>query len=128
MITINKQLGIYMNHEEAHLIDILDNGANKTIVSNFTHEVKEDTIKKNENLMHHKEQHQQSEYYKKIADVVKHYQDILLFGPTEAKAEFHNTIKENHLFSKIKITTKSTDKMPLKEQINYAKEYFHNSL
>jgi stalled ribosome rescue protein Dom34 len=42
--------------------------------------------------MHQKEQHEQSDYYKKIGEAIKNYQEVLLFGPTNAKTELLNLL------------------------------------
>jgi len=114
-----------MDHSNADLIEF--NTATlqtKTIDSKFTHEVKESTLSKSEQLMHNKEQHQQSEYYKKLGEVIKNYDEVILFGPTEAKTELLNVLKADHLFSKIHIEVKNTDKMTENQQHAFVKEYF----
>ncbi len=124
MIT-SKKIGIRMDHSNADLIEF--NTATlqtKTIDSKFTHEVKESTLSKSEQLMHNKEQHQQSEYYKKLGEVIKNYDEVILFGPTEAKTELLNVLKADHLFSKIHIEVKNTDKMTENQQHAFVKEYF----
>ena len=50
-----------MDHSSAHLMEFTDTIETKTIDSKFTHEAKEQSLDKSENLMHNKEQHQQSE-------------------------------------------------------------------
>lgn len=120
-----KNLGIWMDHAQAHLIPFSKDGnERKTIESKFTTEVKEDTISKSEHIMHNKEQHQQAEYYKAIAEEIRHYDHVILFGPTNAKAELHNTIKSNHLFSNIKIEVEAADKMNENEQHQFVSNYF----
>jgi stalled ribosome rescue protein Dom34 len=81
-----------------------------SIVSEFTHEEKELSLRKNENLMHNKEQ-QQSSYYKKLGSAIKNSQEVVLFGPTSAKNELLNLLKADHLFENIKIEVKHSDKM-----------------
>jgi stalled ribosome rescue protein Dom34 len=124
-----KNLGIWMDHSTAHLIELTTEPIKiKTILSNFTHEVKESTLSKNENLMHNKEQHQQSGFYKKLMDEIKNYEHIVLFGPTEAKSELHNLINADHNFAKIKIVVKPADKMTDNQQKAFVIEYFANHL
>ncbi len=56
--------------------------------------------------MHNKEQQQQSEYYKTLGETIKNYDDVLLFGPTNAKVELLNILKADISFSiKLKIET-----------------------
>ena len=96
----------------------------KTIESKFTHQAKEQSLSKSENLMHNKEQHQQSEYYKKLGEAIKNYEAVILFGPTEAKVELFNTLKADHHFEKIKIEIKQTDKMTENQQHAFIRKYF----
>jgi hypothetical protein len=124
-MTTAKSLGIWMDHSSAHLMEFTtDPIETKTIASKFTHEAKENSLGKSEILMHNKEQHQQSEYYKKLGESIKNYDEVILFGPTDAKVELFNLLKADHLFSKIKIEIKSTDKMTENQQHAFVKEHF----
>jgi hypothetical protein len=118
-------LGIWMDHSNAHLMEFSpDTIETKTIVSEFTHQQKEHSLGKSENLMHNKEQYKQSEYYKKLGEVIKNYEDVVLFGPTEAKVELLNILKADHHFEKIKIETRHADKMTENQQHAFVKNYF----
>lgn len=120
-----KYLGIWMDHANAHLIEFATGSSeNKTISSKFTHQAKEDSLQKGEYQMHSREQHQQLEYYNDLADIIKNYNHVLLFGPTDAKTELNNILKENHLFEKITIDLKQTDKMTDNQQHAFVKTHF----
>jgi nitrogenase subunit NifH len=124
-MAIAKKLGIWMDHASAHIMEFTSNPIEtKIITSEFTHEEKEYSLSKNENLMHNKEQHQQAEYYKKIGETIKDYGEVILFGPTNAKSELLNVLNSNHLFSKVKIETKQTDKMTVNQQHAFVRDYF----
>jgi stalled ribosome rescue protein Dom34 len=122
---VEKRLGIYLDHAQADLVEYT-NGTNesKLIESKFTHEQKEHDLNKSEKLMHNQQDHDQSEYYKAIADVIRNYDEVILFGPTEAKAELHNKLNADHLFSKIKIVVKSSDKLNETQIHTFVREYF----
>lgn len=120
-----KNIGIWMDHSSAHLIDLTsDPVENKLITSQFFQHTKEERILKGEGMMHTKEQHQQSEYYHHVAHVIRNYDHVLLFGPSDAKSELHNIIKVDPLFSKIRIDVKQADKMNEFQQQLFVKEYF----
>src|ERR1700722_20300153 len=120
-----KSLGIWMDHSRAHVMEFTtDPIETKTIESKFTHDVKEQSQNKSENLMHNKEQHQQSAYYKQLGEVIKKYEEVILFGPTNAKAELFNTLRADHLFEKIKITVIQADKMTENQEHAFVKEHF----
>jgi len=124
MITV-KNLGIWMDHSSAHLMELTgDPIETKTLESKFTHVEKEMSLGKSEHLMHNKEQYQHSEYYKKLGEVIRNYEDVLLFGPTDAKAELLNILKADHRFAKIKIGIEQADKMTENQEHAFVREYF----
>ncbi len=126
-MTTAKYLGIWMDHSTAHLMEYtIDPIETKSLESKFTHREKEHSLGKGENLMHNKEQHQQSEYYKKLGEVIKNYEEVLLFGPTDAKAELANLLKADHHFAKIRIVTQQADKMTDHQQHAFVREHFTN--
>lgn len=120
-----KKLGIWMDHASAHLVEFThDPIQTKTITSKFTHEAKLHSMERGENVMHHREQHQQAEYYKGLGELIRNYDEVLLFGPTEAKDELFNALKADHHLSKVKIKTKHSDKMTENQQHAFVKAYF----
>jgi len=120
-----KQLGIWMDHSNAFLMELENNKiVESIIVSEFTHEAKEKSLDKSEKFANNKEQQQQSSYYKKISGIIRNYEEVLLFGPTDAKNELLNLLKSDHLFDHIKIETKNTDKMTAIQMQDFVKEYF----
>ena len=120
-----KQLGICMDHSHAFLMEL----KNGTIVTNSVvselsdHEAKFDFYK-GEKLVHKKEQYLQLSYYNKIGDIIKKYQEVVLFGPTDAKNELLNLLKTNHLFEDIKIEVINSDKMVESQMETFVREYF----
>ena len=124
-MTNAKYLGIWMDNASANLIEYTSSPMeSKTIESEFTSEVKQESIGKSENLMHNKEQHQQAAYYKKLGEVILHYNEVVLFGPTHAKMELYNILKADHKFANIKIAIKQTDKMTVNEEHAFVRDYF----
>lgn len=118
-------LGIWMDHASAHLTDFSsDPMETTTIESNFTHQVKKESLSKGESQMHQKEQHQQAEYYNELGEVIKEYDSVVLFGPTNAKVELFNILRKDFLFSKIQIDIKATDKMTESQQQAFVRDYF----
>ena len=124
MTTTNK-LGIFMDHSSAHLMEYTTEAKeSQTIDSSFTHNVKVKSLGKSEHTMHNKEQHLQAEYYKKLGEVIKNYDEVILFGPTNAKTELFNHLREDHLFADKKIDVKQTDKMTDNQQQAYVRNHF----
>jgi hypothetical protein len=107
-----KNLGICMDHSNAFLMQITNNNmVTSYIESDFTFEKRTEGLQKSELIMHNNEKQSQSNYYRKIGEVIRNFQDVIIFGPTDAKYELMNTLKSDHLFEKIKFELKDTDKM-----------------
>jgi len=123
---MKKNIGIWMDHSFAHLIELSDSSIKTNIIeSEFTHEDKEHSLAKSENLMHNKENHLHLAYYKKITAEIRNYQAILLFGPTTAKKELANLLKADHHFANVKIDVVQTDKMNDNQKHAFVKEHFN---
>ncbi|MES2397968.1 MAG: hypothetical protein V4549_18290 [Bacteroidota bacterium] len=128
MTTTKKSLGIWMDHSNAHLMEFTtDPIETKIISSKFTHAEKENSLGKSENVMHNKEQHHQAEYFKTLGEVIKDYEKVILFGPTDAKVELFNVLKTDHRFAKTKIEVKQSDKMTENQKHAFVREYFSKS-
>lgn len=124
-----KDLGIWMDHQTAHLMEFtIDPIQTKTIDSKFTHKEKELALGKSESLMHHKEQHEQAAYYKTLGEVIRDYNKVVLFGPTDAKVELFNILRKDHRFESVKINIEQTDKMTTNQQHAFVKSYFSKRL
>ena len=114
-----------MDHSSAHLMEFtLDPITTEVITSKFTHQQKEHSLGKSEDGMHSKEQHQQSEYYKRIAEAIRKYEDVIIFGPTDAKLELLNLLRADHNFQHIKIKIEQADKMTQNQEHAFVREYF----
>ena len=125
MATTATKIGIWMDHSIAHLMEFSNNPFEvNTIESNFTHQEKMDSLLKGEVHLHIKEQQKQLKYYKKLMDVVKKYNEVILFGPTNAKEELFNVIVADNRFHDIKIQVKQTDKMTPQQQHAFVRDYF----
>ena len=126
-MTAPKKLGIWMDHSSAHLMEFTtDPIKTEVIASKFTSQEKEHSLTKGENLMHNKEQQQQGAFYKKLGEAIIGYDEVLLFGPTSAKAELLNTLREDHHFDKTKIDVLQADKMTENQQHAFVKDHFSN--
>jgi len=122
-------LGIWMDHSIAHLTELRNgNPMTETIESKPKSPVNEqDLYYKDESHMLNKEQSQLAAYYKKLSDIILDYDEVILFGPTDAKNELANILKDNHLFEKIKVVIQPADKMTENEQHEFLKEFMNQS-
>lgn len=123
-----KSIGIFMDHENARFISN-NKHIQPNIKSKFNHLEKIKSLNSHgENLMHNKEQHLQLDFYNQIAEVIKNYDSVLLFGPTEAKNELFNILKSNHLFDKINIEIENTDRMTDDQQRAFVLKFFKTKI
>lgn len=114
-----------MDHANANLMEFASGASKtKTLSSDFTFQDREHSLSRSENQMHHKEQHKQAEYYNKLGEVIRNYEEVILFGPTDAKVELFNILRANHLFRKIKIDIEQTDKMTENQQHGFVIRHF----
>ncbi len=120
-----KKLGIWMDHANAYLMEFnIDNADAQVKALEIVLEDTAHDSNKGENLIHNKEQHQQAEFYKKLGNIIKNYEEVILFGPTDAKVELLHVLKADHHFENIKIETQTADKMTDNQQHAFVKEYF----
>ncbi|MEO6175817.1 MAG: hypothetical protein ABIP27_11770 [Flavobacterium circumlabens] len=120
-----KQLGIYLDHAAANLIDFSGSDKEpKSIISEFDIQDKHETLQRSENEMHHKEQDKQRAYFKKIAAIAADFNQLLLFGPTTAKTELLHFLQKDNSFGKIKIDAENTDKLTFHQQQVFVGEHF----
>jgi hypothetical protein len=121
-----RKIGIWMDHSTAYLIELKDDSIEEIIIKSETpHPENKTGFRQNEKLVHIKEQHQESSYYKKLSDNIINYQEVVLFGPTEAKTELLNLLKADHLFENIKIAVKQSDKMTTNQMHAFVRSYFN---
>jgi hypothetical protein len=126
---IEKSLGIWMDHQDAHLMEFTtDPIETVNVESKFTHQEKEQTLGRSENLMHKKEQHEDADYYKALGEIIRNYNDVVIFGPTDAKVELFNVLRKDHRFADIVIEIKQADKMTENQQHAFVREYFSKRL
>lgn len=119
-----KNLGIWMDHSSANLIDLSKEKNNCSITSKFTFDTKEEALNRSESGMHNKQQQMQEAYYKEIANGILNYHHVLLFGPTKAKSELHNYLNKDLHFKDIQIDTEAADKMTDNKKVAFVKNHF----
>lgn len=78
----------------------------------------------NEFRMHRKEEEAKKAYFKKIAEMLRQYDEILLFGPGDMKKELRNKqLKEPEFQPKI-IHVQNSDYVSDKQILEAAREFF----
>jgi hypothetical protein len=120
-----KQLGVWMDHSIAYLMELTNDIIVTNIVeSEFVLQDNKYNLQYHEKSFHNKEQQQQLSYYKRLSGFIRKYQEVVLFGPTDAKIELLNLLKSDHLFENIKIEVKQTDQMTEYQRHDFIREYF----
>jgi len=119
-----KKLGIWMDHTIAHIIGLNNYSITSYTIESHSIQGEKQNFGKDESLKHNTEQDQLSEFFKKLSTVIKDYSEVILFGPTNAKTEFYNILKEDSHFNNIKIDIETTDNLTENQMHSYVKEYF----
>ena len=124
-----KRLGIWLDHTTARAVEYnTENQQVQTLKSDLQGLDDQDSAQHSESLLHHKENQHLKAFYKEIIDVLKEYDEILLFGPTTAKTELFNLIREEHKYDHLKIEVKSAEKMSPPEEHAFVVNYFKTLL
>ena len=86
-----KQLGIWMDHSTANIMELRNNSViSKSVKSIPAFSEQVENLRMDESLMHNKEQNQDANFYKQLSYIIVDYSEVLLFGPTDAKSELFN--------------------------------------
>lgn len=119
-------LGIWMDHSNADLIELSNEKVIKKtlkIAPAFLGPL--ENLRLNESLITNKEQNHLTDFYQRISDVIKNFDEVLLYGPTQAKTELFNKLKKDIHFDRIKIDVHPADKMTDNQQEAFVKKYFN---
>ncbi len=130
-------IGVWMDHAQAKLlncekkdpiIQVINSGFESRI--RFEGESGDGTrlgnyrSTNNESNKHAKEDQTFKTYYKKIAEALHPYNDILLFGPTTAHKEFFNFLMEDKSFEGKRISNKDSDYLTENQLGDYVSKWF----
>ncbi|MBK9688474.1 MAG: hypothetical protein IPO65_12265 [Saprospiraceae bacterium] len=120
-----KKLGVWMDHAQAYFIKYYENG-NRTRVKtiNNPHHGEARSHRQGEKMEHNKEQQDQKAYFKSLTNEMMTYDEILLFGPTDAKVELLNKLREDPHFDQKEIHVQQADKMTDNQQQAFVFDFF----
>ena len=113
-----------MDHTIAHIIEIKNNTIKSNTMESLSLQDEKQNFGKDESLKHNTEQDQLSEFYKRLSAVIKGYSEVILFGPTNAKTELYNLLKEDSHFNNIKFEIETTDNLTENQMHAFVKEHF----
>ena len=124
-----KKVGIWLDHTTARVIEYNTEELKATTVkSDLKGLDNQEGVQHSERLLHHKENQHLKDYYKNLITILKEYDEILLFGPTTAKTELYNLIREEHKYDHLKIETKTSVKMSPPEEHAFVVNHFKTVL
>jgi stalled ribosome rescue protein Dom34 len=104
-MAIRKKIGVWMNHTHAHIKAYTNMYLDKAESTDREHK------HMGESNMHHNETKEQSEFYNLIGKEILDYNDILIFGPNDAKTELYNHLKADSKFEDVNIELKNAGKL-----------------
>ena len=116
-----------MDHSIAHLVEVKNDQMAADTITATVGEQDEPLDKRDETLIQNKDQNELSGFFNRISEEIINYDEVLLFGPTNAKTELNNQLKEDHHFDDIKIEVKAADKMTKNQLQAFVYEHFSSS-
>jgi hypothetical protein len=120
-----KQLGIWMDHSVANLIELSnDKMVKKTLKIAPAYLGPLENLRLNEGHLNDKVKNHLSDFYQKLSAVIKNFDEVLLYGPTNARTELFYQLKENIQFDRIKIDVQPAEIMTDNQQEAYVKNFF----
>jgi len=123
-----KKLAVYLDHQQARLFDFGTNAIPfKTIHSDFYTQDKKKILQKGESHLHHKEQQFEQQYYTRIANEIANFNEVLLFGTTNAKTELFNFLIKNTHCVNCKFTVENSDSLTENQQLAFVNSHFCQS-
>lgn len=118
-------LGIWMDNRSAYIKEYKNEAIETNSINYpFSNKEKSECHFKSEHILHNKVQQKLSEYYKNLGVIIKNYDEVLLFGPTDAKVELYNILRADACFEKINIGIKQAGLMTENQQHSYVKNHF----
>lgn len=116
-----KKLGIYIDQSSANLIELTVDILEKKSADTLNEKNLEEN---NENHIEFKDYHLQNYYFKKLSESILYYNEVLLFGTSNAIIKLFDMISYDNRFYNINIAIKQTDALTSKEQNDFVSDFF----
>jgi len=120
----NEKIGVWMDHSIAHIIKIKNKKFTTDTIESLSMQGEKQNFARDESLKNNTEQDQLSEFFKRLSAVIMDYSEVILFGPTNAKTELYNLLKEDSHFNNIKINIETTDNLTDNQMHAFVKEHY----
>jgi hypothetical protein len=115
-----KKLGIYIDQSSANLIELTVAILEKKTADSFEDIHPEE----DENRIEFKDSNLQNYYFKKLSEYILYYNEVLLFGTSNAINKLFDMISYDNRFYNINIAIKPTHSMTSKEQNDFVSDFF----
>lgn len=126
---VKKRMGIWMDHATACWMEyVVDSFKVNTVNAEQVTMINQQSLLQSESALHNKEKQSLQSYYKSLMEIIREYDEVVIYGPSSAKTELCNLIRADHRFDSIKIETKSASKMSYKDQHDFITAYFSKLL
>jgi hypothetical protein len=132
-----KKIGVWLDHHKASFISYEPlNEHVQTIHSNLDpNQIRVDgegadgsrwawAMSNNEWHKNHKAMEEIDKFYDTLSKLLEEYDEILLFGPTDAKRELKNKLCADKHFDKKTIHVESSEKMSDNQMLAFVRNYF----
>lgn len=121
----SEKVAIYLDHYRAEIFEYSENTKRIQIIkSEFNAVEKNEILQKGEDHLHYKEQKFQRKFFLNIKKVLHHFDNILLFGTTNAKTELIHVLQEDKTFSTKNIFLKDTDRLTENQKVAFINNFF----
>ena len=135
-----KQIGVWMDHSKAMIVGHENGSATllESVDSPYERIVREpgegddrtrfkgnsEHSSNNEYRKNNISQNELNEYFKMLEGKVRMYDDILLFGPSTAKEQFRNRLRENKSFDGKWLSVQPADKMTENQLLAFVRDFY----
>lgn len=124
-MTANTKMGIWMDHSIAYLFDVShSNSETLTIKADIKHHEIKETLGLDESNAQNKDRDQLSDYFRRLTDIIEEFDEVVLFGSTEAKTELFNRINNSNNMIKTRVVVKQSDRMTENQMMAFVRSYF----
>lgn len=120
-----KKLGIFINNTIAQLMEFTHNPTEiKTMTSHFQNFDNDAYFESKEKSPSAKLKNEVASYFRKLGDIIQHYDEIVVFGPNNIKKQLYRHLRYDKNFDKIKMDIKDSHNLDNEQQKEFVKKHF----
>lgn len=119
-----KKLGIWMDHNKAQIMEMKNYSILSNTINSNNNKGDMPLIGVDESLQQNTEQEQLKKYFESLSKIIKGFEEVVLFGPTNAKTELFNLLQEDSHYNDIKIEVETTDNLSVNQMHAFVRDYY----